>query len=294
MVAARPFPPQLKFFKMIKNFAIREMTMGDFEFADSLRAMAGWNQTLRDWRRFLELDSKGCFIAERNGELAGKMPAVPVGTATTIRYENKIAWIGMVLVHPEQRRHGIGRGLVLHCIEYLKECGVECIKLDATPLGKKLYDTLGFVDEWTMTRWRGVIIGGSGKNFDAVDLAEAAAWDERAFGANRAGFIGRLAGDCETVFLKGKGFAMRREGSRANHLGPVVASDSGAAIEMIEALLRPGEVIIDVPDYQEALADWARKRGLISERQLTRMRLGPAGPAVAPETLFAIAAPETG
>src|SRR5690349_9273722 len=121
----------------MRDFRIRVMTAEDFSFADSLRASAGWNQTLRDWRRFLELDPKGCFVAELNGELAGKMPPVPVGTATTTRYENKIAWIGMVLVHPEQRRHGIGRGLLLHCIEYLKNSGVRCIKLDATPLGKK-------------------------------------------------------------------------------------------------------------------------------------------------------------
>ena len=268
------------------DFRIRLMTEADLAFADSLRATAGWNQTLRDWRRFLDLDPNGCFIAERNG--------APAGTATTIRYQNKIAWIGMVLVHPEQRRHGIGRGLLWHCIDYLNRCGVQCIKLDATPLGKTLYDTMGFVDEWTMTRWRGVVTGGPSKKNAEIDLEEIAAWDEKAFGVKRSELMAKLAADCETVVLKGVGFAMRREGSRAYHLGPVVAKNSKSAIKIMEALLRPGEVIIDVPDRNEAVAHWAQGKGLVAERQLKRMRLGPAAPADAPETLIAIAAPEVG
>jgi GNAT superfamily N-acetyltransferase len=268
------------------EFRIRSMTAADLEFADSLRAMAGWNQTVRDWRRFLELDPNGCFIAERGGRSAG--------TATTIRYENKIAWIGMVLVHPEQRRHGIGRGLLLHCIEYLKACGVECIKLDATPLGKKLYDTLGFVDEWTMTRWRGVVESGVRKQCDEIDLQKIAEFDEAAFGANRLKFLKKLAADCEIAFKKNMGFAMRREGFRATHIGPVVANSAETAIELMHAMLRPGEVIIDIPDRNGILSSWAQSKGLIPERPLTRMRLGKEIAAQSPETLFAIASPEAG
>ena len=36
------------------SIRIRTMTSGDLAFADSVRALAGWNQTLGDWERFLQ------------------------------------------------------------------------------------------------------------------------------------------------------------------------------------------------------------------------------------------------
>ena len=87
---------------------IRILTSDDLPFADSLRAIVGWNQTLDDWRRFLAMEPEGCFLAEWDG--------APVGTATTLRYGLEVAWIGMVLVHPDQRRRGIGKASLHHCI----------------------------------------------------------------------------------------------------------------------------------------------------------------------------------
>ena len=124
---------------------IRPMARSDLAFADSLRALVGWNQTLNDWKRFLDLSPQGCFIAEWNGTCAG--------TATTLCYGGDLAWIGMVLVHPDFRGRGIGRALLNHCVAYLRGRGIRCIKLDATPQGKLLYDRLGFQEEWPLTRW---------------------------------------------------------------------------------------------------------------------------------------------
>src|SRR5882724_8331694 len=124
---------------------LRLLRREDLQFADSVRASAGWNQTLDDWERFLTTEPDGCFLAEWNG--------APAGTATTTIYGPDLAWIGMVLVHPEYSQRGIGRALLERCIERLRGGHVRCIKLDATPLGKKVYDNLGFKDEWTLTRW---------------------------------------------------------------------------------------------------------------------------------------------
>ena len=104
------------------------MTPAELDFADSLRALAGWNQTRNDWQRLLAHEPRGCFVAEWNGALAG--------TATTTCYGTDLAWIGMVLVHPDYRRRGIGTALLQQCLDYLSGRGVRCIKLDATPLGR--------------------------------------------------------------------------------------------------------------------------------------------------------------
>src|SRR5580658_3995749 len=99
---------------------VRAMRQSDLAFADSLRALAGWNQTMADWQRFLTMQPEGCFLAEWDGAQAG--------TATTVVYGSDLAWIGMVLVHPEFRRRGIGRALLLKCIEHLRARRVRCIK----------------------------------------------------------------------------------------------------------------------------------------------------------------------
>ena len=72
---------------MNPSLHLRLMTADDLDFADSLRAVAGWNQTLDDWRDLLALEPTGCFIAEWNG--------TPAGTATTTCYEKRVAWIGV-------------------------------------------------------------------------------------------------------------------------------------------------------------------------------------------------------
>ena len=131
---------------MSSPLRFRVLGRDDLPFADSLRALAGWNQTLGDWERFLVTEPTGCFLAEWNG--------TPAGTATTMVYGPELAWIGMVLVHPDFRRRGIGQGLLRHCINSLRERGVRCIKLDATPLGRTVYEGLGFRDEWTLKRCR--------------------------------------------------------------------------------------------------------------------------------------------
>src|ERR1051326_2483087 len=126
---------------------VRSMTPSDWPFADSLRALAGWNQTMADWKRLLMLSPRGCFVAEWNG--------YPAGTVTTISYGGEVAWIGMLLVHPDFRRRGVGQTLLSRCLDTLVGRGINCIKLDATPEGQPLYQQCGFQAEWCLTRWTG-------------------------------------------------------------------------------------------------------------------------------------------
>src|SRR4051812_295102 len=84
----------------------------DIRAAMRLKEAAGWNQTEADWRRLLSLEPNGCFAAVKDGRV--------VGTTTTTTYGNELAWIGMVLVDPEQRRQGIATQLMKVALEYLK------------------------------------------------------------------------------------------------------------------------------------------------------------------------------
>src|SRR4029079_3928783 len=88
--------------------------------AEALVREAGWNQVAADWEIFRAL---GTVHAARSG---GRV----VATAATLPY-GTFAWISMVLVAGEQRRHGLGTALLKRCIAALNEAG--CVPvLDAT------------------------------------------------------------------------------------------------------------------------------------------------------------------
>jgi GNAT superfamily N-acetyltransferase len=127
---------------------IRQMTTDDIPTGMGLKSQAGWNQTPADWRRFLSLDPEGCFVAEWEGR--------SVGTTTTCVFD-AVGWIAMVLVDTGHRHRGIGTRLVQHAIAHLERRGVDAIRLDATPLGRPIYEQLGFVAQYDLYRWQGAM-----------------------------------------------------------------------------------------------------------------------------------------
>ena len=274
----------------------------DLPFADSLRAVAGWNQTLEDWKRFLAIEPNGCFLAEWNG--------APAGTATTIVYGQELAWIGMVLVHPEFRRRGIGQGLLRHCIDSLHNHGVRCIKLDATPLGKTVYDGLGFRDEWTLKRWVRSAVPPQATSPDARlrpwrtgDEQLIGSIDTQAFGVSRQRLLAPLASQSRAAMVlenedgRRAGFGLVRSGSQASYLGPVVATTDDDGIALIEGLVASTQgqrIYWDVPDENAAAVSWAEQNGFTVQRPLTRMFLGDNFAPGDPRQQFALAGPEVG
>jgi GNAT superfamily N-acetyltransferase len=278
------------------RLTLRNLTSADLEFADSLRAVAGWNQTQEDWRRFLDLSPNSCLLAECEGR--------PVATATTIVYGKELGWIGMMLVHPDFRRRGIARVLMDHCIEILRSAGVRSIKLDATPEGREVYLKFGFQDEYRLTRYKAAsaLAEESSTNIRAAkaeDLASIVALDQSATGTLRERLLERLIAESSQALVyqseeRITGFGILRPGTIASYLGPIVATEVSHAHQLASALAASGEVICDLPDRNEAAAPWAKNRGLVPQRTLTRMYLGENISASAPESYFAIAGPELG
>ncbi len=281
------------------------MADADVRFADRIRDSAGWNQTLQDWQRLLRHDPAGCFVAEWNGR--------PAGTATTTIYSQDLAWIGMVLVDPDLRRRGIGTALLQHGIEHLRQSGVGCIKLDATPLGRQVYDPLGFVAEWSLSRWETAELAACPTRIDATsdqgarpldrgDIGRVADLDAGAFGVARNRMLSMLAGQSAARIRRDgtgqvMGYGMLRPGQRANYLGPMVAQDESSGVALAHDLLRstPGRRLYwDVPDDNHAAIRVAERYGMQRQRTLMRMYLGRNVRPGSPSAQWAIAAPEIG
>src|SRR5215467_357689 len=127
------------------------MSLADVPAADRLREQAGWNQTQEDWKRLLRWQPDGCFLAEAGDEVAASVTTTPLAGPTSA------AWLGMLLVDESRRRQGIARTLLSHAVSWLAQHGVATVALDATPLGKTLYDQAGFGDVYTLQRQHAVV-----------------------------------------------------------------------------------------------------------------------------------------
>src|SRR5262249_21378614 len=140
------------------------------------------NQTERDWELFLRLSPEGCRVAVRDERV--------VGTVATGRYENRFAWIGMVLVDPAERGQGIGARLMAEALDVLRD--MPSIRLDATPAGHAVYQKLDFVDKYRLSRMETVVSGegltlqrNPARTMTKDDLPAVAIFDREVFGADR-------------------------------------------------------------------------------------------------------------
>src|SRR5438094_746076 len=302
---------------------LRLMTEADIPAGMRLKELAGWNQTPSDWERFLRASPAGCFVAELDGRVCG--------TATTIVYEGRFAWIGMVLVDPECRGRGIGTRLLARAIEYLDAVGVATLKLDATPQGRPIYAKLGFVSEYEVERWtleRRPDLAGAGGSVAPGERAAAGAaepsallpaasppfgsqqdvegiveFDREVFGADRGGLLRSLDDETPSFTLEAKnrgqlqGYVLGRRGSRADHLGPWIARDESSARGLLVEFLRrsKGEAIfVDCVKPNRFACGLAQSQGFEFSRPLTRMYRGPNRHPGRPELVCGILGPEFG
>ena len=276
------------------NIEIRSLFESDIPAAMQLKDAAGWNQTEKDWQRLLLLEPDGCFAAVKDGRL--------VGTTTTTTYGNDLAWIGMVLVDPQQGRQGIATQLMKVAIDYLKN-KVATVKLDATAQGRPLYERLGFQFESVLERWSGTAKARNATTPTALDHDDLLALDRVAFEEDRSKLLQKLIDDATVppVLLRAadgtlNGYALARRGTNADYVGPVVAKSPEHVESLLDEVLSElagRRVYIDFNTECGASASVLSDRGFVKERDLIRMSSGARAAKTSP-LVIAIAGPETG
>lgn len=266
---------------------LRNMSTADEPFCCELSRIAGWNQTSADWRRALELEPEGAWIAIVHGQEAG--------TATVCRFAS-IGWIALMLVSPPFRSQGVGRALFTHAVNYLEANGVHSLRLDATPLGQPLYAQFGFSVEFELERYAGRVAPSASlpaptdsleiADAESADMADIALLDQSITATDRARFLERLfslAPTCRRIArdaATGKllGYSLARPGRLATQIGPCLASEERAGRTLLaDALLRHvgQEVFVDIPVEHAGAASIASQLGLRPQRRLARMGRGP-------------------
>lgn len=286
-----------------EELVIRTMTADDVELGIQLGTESGWNHLRQDWQRLLDYEPQGCFV--------GCIGRQKVATVTTTCYGTELAWIGMMLVHPEYRRRGIATALMRHALDWLDARGIRCIKLDATPDGAAVYRQLGFQAEWEFQRYQRDAIeettgvermtihrsrsAGEPGEFRSALSSWLPTWDTAAFGVNRSHYLRCLA-ECSRMVIRPEGIGMLRPGLRAAYLGPVLAQQTEVAAELIQELLQSetGELFWDVPGPNLAACELAVQLEFRPVRTLLRMWRGEHLLTGKPEWQYALACPATG
>jgi predicted GNAT family N-acyltransferase len=262
------------------TFTIRQMKPDDLAQAFSLSLKEGWNQTMKDWRLLLDNPDNVCIVAEKDNMIAG--------TATALNHENKIAWIGMVLVDGSLRGQGAGKMLLEYIINSLKH--VQSVKLDATPAGEPLYQKLGFIEEYKIFRMTCDALSHSSEivahkellTINRNNITEVIKLDRNIFGADRSYLLLNLLTENpgRAFYLKKnnslEGYIFGREGSRFNYIGPVCAITEDTARQLIlKALesLNNQSIAIDILEDKTDMINWLETIGFIRQRHFVRMYL---------------------
>lgn len=276
---------------------IRRMTHADVPLGMRLVEEAGWNQTANDWGRFLAMEPEGCFVAEWDGR--------PVATATACRL-GSVAWIAAVLVEAALRGRGIGTRMVQHALAYLDDRGIQTVRLDATALGRPIYERLGFSTQSRVARFVGVARPGGFYDYVRTVSAEHFAaildLDRLATGTDRRRLIEGLChqepGRLRAYYAPDGvlGYLMWRRGRLAIQLGPAVAASPEVGIALLETAMTDcqGELVyVDILAENAPAIAWAESRGLAIQREFDRMCRGvPVRDRV--DLLWASSGPEHG
>jgi GNAT superfamily N-acetyltransferase len=278
--------------------SVRPMTIADIPLGLKLARQAGWNQIEPDWRRFLIMQPDGCFVGELDGTAVATTSAFIFGP---------VAWIAMVLVDLDSRRKGVATTLLKHALDLLDERGVKTVRLDATAAGQPVYEKLGFVPEYPLSRYMGtaksppkpstlMLPPTIGRQLKAV-----VAFDREMTATPREKMLARLFEESpdltRVLYREGQveGYVTGRRGANATLIGPCIATACAGPALLGDAFGRcAGQaVFVDVPRDNVPAIEIVEKSGLTVQRHFTRMCRGARLPDHV-EAIWASSGPEKG
>ncbi|MGA5705702.1 GNAT family N-acetyltransferase [Streptomyces cellulosae] len=250
----------------LDSLPIRRLTLRDLTACADLSEDRGWPREEHKWGLLLAA-GRGHGVDAPDGGLAAACVVTEYGP----REQPSLAAVGMVLVAERHSRQGLGRRLMRHIVE---EAGTTPLTLYATPLGRPLYEELGFkvTGQAEMVRGRFVPSGRPGvltRTATADDLPAILRLDEEVFGMDRTHIVTRLPAFADQLRVAEEdgritGYAAAWPNMDTHVVGPLIARDTATAQALIASLAshtnRPLRTDIDVRHRE--LLDWVKEHGL--------------------------------
>ncbi|MBG9944472.1 GNAT family N-acetyltransferase [Brevibacillus formosus] len=249
---------------------LHSLTISDIPGLIALSDSVGWDYDETEIHTILSIGT-----AFGHKDASGTL----LSSAAIIPYDDNLASIGMVIVHPSSQGKGYGRQLMKACMASVSTDTT--IMLIATPEGEPLYKTLGFQ---TMDRIRKFIAeryepeappqheANDGLKIAPMewdDFSSVVELDKAALGSSRSHFLKTRMRQANTCLVAknrsgkiiGYGFAV--QGPVNLIAGPIVAENAVMAEHLLYKLTQhhTGRVRIDVPDEQAAFHAYLEQNG---------------------------------
>ncbi|WP_342678488.1 GNAT family N-acetyltransferase [Methanofollis sp. UBA420] len=280
---------------MDSRLSVRQMERKDVDFAITLARDEGWNPGLHDADAFYAQDTEGFFIAEADGD--------PVACSSMVRYGDRFAFFGLLIVRPDVRGRGHGLAVTKAALAH---AGDRTIGGDGVlAMQQKYHDRLGFDVRYRNIRYRGT---GGGTMPDglvpasAVPFADLVAYDAGIFSAARPKFLAPwLSQEGATALaLSGRdgiaGYGVVRPCFEGYKIGPLFADTPAAAEALLDGLLASvlnAPVFFDVPEPNPVAVSLARARGMVQVFETARIYRG-APPDVPLDRVYGVTTFELG
>ncbi len=285
--------------ELVEGTHVRRLEARDIDAAIGLTDLENWGYTRADFRRLMFLSPRGCFAAEREGEV--------VGVLTTTSYEG-LAFIGAVIVRPDLRGKGVGKQMMEAALDCLRTSGVVTVRLNAYLNAVRFYERLGFRREYDVLRWHGRAVRDSSGGVRPVRLADLdpiADFDAPFFGADRSMLLRRLADEFPESFFvfernrRLRGYIVGNVSGESCEIGPWVVepSDDAAARSLFQGLVAAtgaSSISFNGPARNEALIRFVTEIRYDEILHVLRMTLGEERFAGDPIGVWALGGMEKG
>jgi predicted N-acetyltransferase YhbS len=262
---------------------IRLMKITDFASIIRLTDREQWGFGIRELRRMMALEPKGCLVATVNGRL--------IGLTVAITYGKSCGWIGNVVVDRKDRGAGIGSRLVQSAIRYLLRGHVKTIALYSYPENEAMYKRLGFSATDSFARLSmSEDIESSRQRTGRVPLNQILSLDRRAFGADRSRLLRRVYREFPKSWawvIKDDmvyGYSLVKRYKDSSEIGPMICEP--ASYEPVATLLRSSISLVrkwplemSVPEPNLTVLEAATSIGFRVEKKgivMSYTRLHPA------------------
>jgi len=266
------------------ELSLRSAAVADLPRIVDLRESVGW--AVHEWalRAVLVPPDARCIVVVDGGDRI-------VGVGSGIAY-GALGFVGNMIVDGEHRRRGIGSAILSTVIDFLTERGATRLELYATPEGRPLYASQGFVMTGPSTMVR--LPRGIDAQRDGIELsdggpgalAELVAYDAPRFGGDRTVILAPMLEDPARPLIVARrdrqivGYGWVRP--EAERVGPLLADapEIAAALvrEAFERLPSADRLSLNLPPDNRLGAARLAELGGELERWDGRMGRGPQVP----------------
>ncbi|MCA0457568.1 MAG: GNAT family N-acetyltransferase [Chloroflexi bacterium] len=264
-----------------KEPELRLIKPDDIPAVVRLMEKIGWNHPVEQTKQYIGWGGSGSFCLAFADEI--------VATAIALKYNQRLAWVGLVISDPDYQRRGFARRLMNHVMSYLE--GVESVMLDASVAGFPIYDKMGFQSLYKINAYCGTPqvyeLPSSVRAMTEADIEAVVSMDCKTHGIARPHII-------RWLFETGKSYVTTENGlitgyAFTKRFGDTLraiawnANSRNAADHILRACSTEAaqgnfHLRINVPEPNIIASDLAEAHQLTIERYVTRMVYGQPPP----------------